>query len=57
MANQYIIVEGMLFRQSFNGKLLHCLIDDKAYKVVGEAHSGAYGGHVNGPMLAKKILR
>ena len=56
MANKDIIVESTLFRRIFNGKLLRCLTDDKAYKVVGEAHSGAYGGHVNGLMLAKKIL-
>ena len=57
MANKYIIVGSTLFRQGFNGELLRCLTDEEAYKVVGEAHSGACGGHVNGPMLAKKILR
>ena len=56
MANKYIIVGSTLFRRGFNGELLQCLTDDEAYKVVGEAHSGACGGHVNGPMLAKKIL-
>ena len=57
MANKYIIVGSTPFRQGFNGELLRCLIDDKAYKVIGEAHYGAYGGHVNGPMLVKKILQ
>ena len=57
MANKYIIVESTLFRQRFNGEFLQCLTDDEAYKVIGEAHSGTCGGHVNGPMLAKKILR
>ena len=56
MANRYIIVGGTLFRRGFNGKLLCCLTNDEAYKVVEEVHSGAYGGHVNGLMLAKKIL-
>ena len=56
MANKYIIVGSTLFRQRFNGELLRCLTDEEAYKVVGEAHSGACGGHVNGPMLAKKIF-
>ena len=57
MANKYIIVGSTLFRRGFNGELLRCLTDEEAYKVVREAHSGACGGHVNGPMLAKKILR
>ena len=57
MANKYIIVGSMLFRREFNGELLWCLTDNEAYKVVGEAHSGSCGGHVNGPMLAKKILQ
>ena len=57
IANRYIIVRSTLFRQSFNGELLWCLTNEEAYKVVGEAHFGAYGGHINGPMLAKKILR
>ena len=56
MANKYIIVESMLFKRGFNSELLQCLTDDKAYKVVGEAQSGACGGHVNGLMLVKKIL-
>ena len=50
------LVRSMLFRRGFNGELLRCLTNEEAYKVVGEAHSGACGGHVNGPMLAKKIL-
>ena len=57
MANKYIIVESTLFRRGFNGELLRCLTNEEAYKVVREEHSGACGGHVNGPMLAKKILR
>ena len=57
MANKYIIVGSTLFRRGFNGELLRCLTDEEVYKVVGEAHSGACGGHINGLMLAKKILR
>ena len=57
MANKYIIVESMLFRRGFNGELLRCLTYDEAYKVIGEAHSDACGVHMNGTMLAKKILR
>ena len=57
MANKYIIVGSTLFRRRFNGELLRYLTDDEAYKVVGEAHSGTCGGHVNGTMLAKKILQ
>ena len=57
MAKKYIIVVSTLFRRGFNGELLRCLTNEEAYKVVGEAHSGACGDHVNGPMLAKKILR
>ena len=57
MANKYIIVGSTLFRRRFNGELLRCLTDEEAYKVVREAHSGTCGGHVNSPMLAKKILR
>ena len=57
MANRYIIIENTLYRWGFSGELFCCLIDDEAYKVVGEAYSGTCGGHVNSLMLAKKILR
>ena len=57
MVQRYVIVAGLLYRRSFSGVLLRCMTIEEGQEIVKEAHSGECGGHVNGQMLAKKIIR
>lgn len=57
LAQRYTIVGGQLYKRSFQGVLLRCVDAEEASHIIYEAHSGVCGGHVNGQMLAKKILR
>ena len=57
MAMQYILCRGQLYRRSYDGIHLHCLKKEEAEKVIEEIHQGICGSHMNGRMLAKKILR
>ena len=40
-----------------NGTQLRCLKKDKAEEVMKEIHAGVCGSHMNGIILAKKIVR
>ena len=57
MAMQYILYGGQLYRRSYDGIHLCCLKKDEAERVMEEVHQGICGPHMNGRMLAKKILR
>ena len=57
MATQYILCGGQLYRRSYDGVHLHCLKKEEAERVMEEVNQGICGPHVNGRMLAKKILR
>ena len=57
MAIQYILCGGWLYRRSYDGIHLRCLMKEEPEKVMEEIHQGIYGPHMNGRMLAKKILR
>jgi len=57
MAIQYILCGGQLYRKSYDGIHLRCLKKEEAEKVMEEVHQGICGPHINGRMLAKKILR
>ena len=54
---QYILYGGQLYKRSYDGIYLRCLKKEEAKKVIEEIHQGIYGPHMNGRMLAKKILR
>ena len=56
MATQYILCGGQLYRRSYDGIHLWLLKKKEAEKVMEEVHQGIYGPHMNGRMLAKKIL-
>jgi len=56
MATQYILCGGQLYRRSYDGIHLCCLKKGEAKRVM-EVHQGICGLHMNGRMLAKKILR
>ena len=57
MEIQYILCGGQLYKRSYDGIHLRCLKKEKAKKVMEKVHQGICGPHMNGRMLAKKILR
>ena len=57
MAMQYILCGGQLYRRSYDGIHLRCLKKEEAERVMEGVHQGVCGPHMNGRMLAKKILR
>ena len=57
MATQYILYGGQLYRRSYDGVHLRCLKREEADRVTKEVHQEICGPHMNGRMLAKKILR
>ena len=50
------VLGGLVYQNSFDGIHLCCLDDLETWTIIEQAHSGICGGHVNGQMLAKKIL-
>ena len=57
MAMQYILCGVQLYRRSSDGIHRCCLKKEEVEKVMEEIHQGICGPHMNGRMLAKKILR
>jgi hypothetical protein len=51
------LVNGILFRQNFDGILMHCLEKDEAEKGFLELLIGEAGGHFGGDTTAHKVLR
>jgi hypothetical protein len=51
------LVNGILFRQSFDGVLMRCLEKDEAEKVLLDMHAGEAGGHFGGDTTSHKVLR
>ena len=56
-ATQYILCGGQLYKRSYDGIHLRCLKKEEVERVMEEVHQGICGLHMNGRMLAKKILR
>ena len=57
MATQYILYRGRLYRRSYDSVHLRCLKKEEAVRVMEEVHQGICVSHMNGRMLAKKIIR
>jgi hypothetical protein len=51
------LVNGILFRQSFDDILMRCLEKDEAGKVLLELHAGEVGGHFGVDTTAHKVQR
>jgi hypothetical protein len=51
------LINGILFRQNYDGVLMRCLKKDEAEKVLLELHAGEAGGHFGGDTTANKLLR
>ncbi|XP_077224177.1 uncharacterized protein LOC143857604 [Tasmannia lanceolata] len=57
LASNFVICGNELYRRSFDGIQLLCITEDQAAKILEETHEGVCGPHMNGKMLARKILR
>ena len=57
MAMQYNLYGGQLYRRSYDGIHLRCLKKEEAKRVLEKVYQGICGLHMNGRMLAKRILR
>ena len=57
MATQYFLCGGQLYRRFYDDIHLRRLKKEEAKTVTEEVHQGICGPHMNGGMLAKKILR
>ena len=57
LATIFFICGEALYRRSPDGLLLLCLDHASADLVMGEVHTGVYGPHMGGHMLARKIMR
>ena len=55
-AVRYTVVIGVLYRKSFSGPLLGCLMKDEATEVLDAIHSGVCGNHSGGRNLAHKAI-
>ena len=57
LARNYASHDGILYKRILNGTQLRCLKKDEAEEVMREIHAGVYSSHMNGIILAKKIVR
>ncbi|XP_071714607.1 uncharacterized protein [Rutidosis leptorrhynchoides] len=56
-APMYEVVNGTLYRKSYNGPLLRCLTNDEALKIVKEMHEGVCSQHTGFCTVASRIMR
>ena len=47
----------MVYKRTSDLGLLRCVDEDEADYLIKVVHSGVYGSHMNGHLLAKKIMR
>ncbi|PKI78854.1 hypothetical protein CRG98_000715, partial [Punica granatum] len=57
LAIHYFLSSEILYRRSFDSTLLWCIDEHKSRRLIEEMHGGNCGPHMNGLMLAKKIMR
>ena len=57
LARNYASHDGILYKRMLNGTQLRCLKKDEADEVMREVRVGVCGPHINGIILAKKIVR
>ena len=56
-SDSYQFIEGVLFRNNYDGVLLRCLEQEDAAKMVKELNDGPAGGNYLGDTTSHKILR
>ncbi|XP_031378344.1 uncharacterized protein LOC116193739 [Punica granatum] len=57
LAIHYFLSGEILYRRSFDSTLLRCIDEHESRRLMEEVHGGNCGPHMNGLMLAKKIMR
>ncbi|PKI75841.1 hypothetical protein CRG98_003756, partial [Punica granatum] len=57
LALHYFLSGEILYRRSFNSTLLRCIDEQESRRLMEEMYGGNCGPHMNGLMLAKKIMR
>ena len=57
MAFQFFFSGEVLYKQTHDAMLLHCVDAEEANQLIDEMHAGLMGAHANGPFLTKKIMR
>ncbi|XP_019178365.1 PREDICTED: uncharacterized protein LOC109173578 [Ipomoea nil] len=55
-APSFQIIDGQLYKQSFGGPLLKCLLRPEAEKIMAEAHRGICAAHQGAHTLARKLV-
>ncbi|XP_019153548.1 PREDICTED: uncharacterized protein LOC109150025 [Ipomoea nil] len=55
-APSFQIIDGQLYKQSFGGPLLKCLLRPEAEKIMDEAHRGICAAHQGDHTLARKLV-
>ena len=57
LSTNYIICGERLYRRSYDGIHLICVIAKEAQQIIEEVHESNYGLHMNAHMLSRKIMR
>ncbi|XP_039169302.1 uncharacterized protein LOC120293665 [Eucalyptus grandis] len=57
MASKFFVSGENLYKRSYDSVLLRCVDAAEATRIMQEIHEGVCGPHMNGCMLAKKIMR
>ncbi|XP_027168835.1 LOW QUALITY PROTEIN: uncharacterized protein LOC113768604 [Coffea eugenioides] len=57
MASNFFLSGEVLYKRTSDLNLLRCIDEDEAQYMMKEVHSGVCGPHMNGHLLAKKIMR
>ncbi|PKI78460.1 hypothetical protein CRG98_001100 [Punica granatum] len=57
IAANFFLSGETLYRSSFDATLLRCVDENEAQRLMEEVHEGNCGPHMNGLMLAKKLMR
>ncbi|PKI41994.1 hypothetical protein CRG98_037612 [Punica granatum] len=57
IATHFFLSGATLYRRSFDATLLRCVDGNEAQRLMEEVHEGNCGPHMNGSMLAKKLMR
>ncbi|XP_071927644.1 uncharacterized protein [Coffea arabica] len=57
MSSRFFLNREVLYKKISDLGLLRCINEEKANYMMKELHNGVYGPHINGHLLAKKIMR
>ncbi|XP_027120631.2 uncharacterized protein [Coffea arabica] len=57
LSSKFFLNAEMVHKRTSDLGLLRCVDEDEADYLMKEVHSGVYGSHMNGHLLAKKIMR